>query len=721
MRPSENMDKLIKKLRYKASAEAHDRVLGNVMQALDESQRIKSAALRPNIRRTIMKGPIPKLAAAAAVIMVGAAVLLVMTGIGENVALAEVLEQIEQLEAFTYKMKMNMANVPGMPAKKTLKMNMNTVIAKDIGMLMTAHMDSKLISETYIILDEKVILSIIPEQKQYMRITLTGEMFEKMQKDNGDPRAIVKQFTKNEYTELGRSVVDGIEVEGFESADPNIVQNVLGNVVGRLWVDVETKLPVRFDIEVLGENGETMTDMTVYGFEWGVEVEPDVFIPTIPDDYKLMAEVELAGDEKSVIEGLGFFSEFTGGKYPSDLNMVKTMQEFSDATVARFGSSQSEPPKEEYIQKLMSLQMAGSFYITLAAEGKDPAYYGSKVTAEFPDAVLMRWKLDDGTYKIIFGDLTIGEATAEELEKLESAPLNQKPTAIKPDPPDGTEGASLTELKLSWMPGAYVTNHKVYFGTDPGQPALLGEVTTEYAEPATLQRGVTYYWRIDEVQPDGSIATGDIWSFNTGQLVAHWKLDEASGDTATDATGNNWHGKLAGAPLWTTGKIGGALQFDSNDYVEIIDSNCLAVTNQITVSAWIKVGAFDKNWQAIVTKGDRSWRLQRRRGTNSLEFACSGLIVPDSMWGSLYGTVDVNDGQWHHAAGVYDGQKIYLYVDGKLDVSKEASGKIRIDDKPVFIGENSQVPGRSWNGLIDDVRIYSYGMSDEEIAALSKQ
>ncbi|MDZ4260131.1 MAG: hypothetical protein U1A25_00535, partial [Candidatus Sungbacteria bacterium] len=45
----------------------------------------------------------------------------------------------------------------------------------------------------------------------------------------------------------------------------------------------------------------------------------------------------------------------------------------------------------------------------------------------------------------------------------------------------------------------------------------------------------------------------------TSGLIAHWKLDEASGITATDASGNGNTGMLVNNPAWTTGKIGGAL------------------------------------------------------------------------------------------------------------------------------------------------------------------
>jgi hypothetical protein len=82
------------------------------------------------------------------------------------------------------------------------------------------------------------------------------------------------------------------------------------------------------------------------------------------------------------------------------------------------------------------------------------------------------------------------------------------------------------------------------------------------------------------------------------------------------------------------------------------------------------------------------------------------------------GKTDVNDGSWHHVAGVYDGKKICLYVDGKLDVSSEGSGYINKNDWPVLIGENAQRTERQWNGLIDDVRIYNCGLTEADVAAL---
>lgn len=74
MKPAEKIEKLIKRLHFKASAEMHDRTINDALEAQAKSKKTKSAKLEPSIGRTIMKSKITKLAAAAAlIIVVGAA------------------------------------------------------------------------------------------------------------------------------------------------------------------------------------------------------------------------------------------------------------------------------------------------------------------------------------------------------------------------------------------------------------------------------------------------------------------------------------------------------------------------------------------------------------------------------------------------------------------------------------------------------------------------
>ncbi len=64
---------------------------------------------------------------------------------------------------------------------------------------------------------------------------------------------------------------------------------------------------------------------------------------------------------------------------------------------------------------------------------------------------------------------------------------------------------------------------------------------------------------------------------------------------------------------------------------------------------------------------------------------------------------------------------MYIIIDGNEDSSQPASGRINTNNAPVYIGENSENTGRFWNGMIDDVRVYNYALTKEEVEAFSNQ
>ena len=206
-------------------------------------------------------------------------------------------------------------------------------------------------------------------------------------------------------------------------------------------------------------------------------------------------------------------------------------------------------------------------------------------------------------------------------------------------------------------------------------------------------------------------------------LVGYWDFEGAMAGVAFDASGHGNDGWVFIEPSAMTTipegppEFGQSLHFDGSSYVEIPHSSELNITGQITLSAWIKVAAFDRDWQSVVTKGDSAWRLGRDRDTNFVRFSCDGLQGLGPRPG-VTGTVDVNDGQWHHVAGVYDGQTLRLYTDGNLDAAAVAWGTIATNGFPVMIGENAEMLGRGFVGEIDEVRIYDYGLNDDEIGGL---
>jgi len=202
-------------------------------------------------------------------------------------------------------------------------------------------------------------------------------------------------------------------------------------------------------------------------------------------------------------------------------------------------------------------------------------------------------------------------------------------------------------------------------------------------------------------------------------LVAHYEFEE----NLLDSFGGH-HGDPCGnaATVYDAVRDSNVLSLDGDDdYVVITGSNTpggpFDINDVITVACWIKVTEFDKDWQAIVTKGDDSWRMARAStGTGEgVEFACTGL----SPYQWVSGDIRVDDDQWHHVAGVYDGSKLCIYVDGILDFFEYTSGSINSSSHNVLIGENEQETGREWNGLIDELRIYNRALSHGEIVSLA--
>lgn len=225
---------------------------------------------------------------------------------------------------------------------------------------------------------------------------------------------------------------------------------------------------------------------------------------------------------------------------------------------------------------------------------------------------------------------------------------------------------------------------------------------------------------VSDVNVQGLAVVGGGIRLNAGAADVNIRGGLFLNDTFTQTIGDSTacdYAYVYGTPTWNPagGQVNGALRFDgTDDYIEVRDESSFDISSQITIAAWIKVAAFNRSFQAILTKGDSAWRIQRYSSTNYIEFACTGL-THDHLYGSLVGSANVNDGQWRHVAGVYDGTKIYLYVDGNLDASETTSGSINTNNYRVMIGQNADRPDRLWNGWIDDVCIYNRGLSEGEV------
>jgi hypothetical protein len=314
------------------------------------------------------------------------------------------------------------------------------------------------------------------------------------------------------------------------------------------------------------------------------------------------------------------------------------------------------------------------------------------------------------------GKVGLSEVVFHEAAGLRAAPLR---------PEDGAVGVGLTRTTLEWMPVPRAATHRVHLGTNAAALTLLGATDQPRLQSPQLKPGTAYYWRVDEAKPDGSVVTGRVARFETGGLVGWWKLDESGGPTTADSSGHLLAGRIRGAPHWAPGqgRIGGSLEFDGRgNFVTVGNSPALDFRDEMTFAAWIKIRQFDKPWQAIATRGNTAWRVQRNADQSNLSFSIDGPVSASKTDAKkaprLKSKRNVDDGQWHHVVALYDGNRAALYLDGELEDAVAAAGEMAQDTDSVLLGENAASRGRFFNGWMDDVRLYSYGLSEAEVQAL---
>ncbi len=210
--------------------------------------------------------------------------------------------------------------------------------------------------------------------------------------------------------------------------------------------------------------------------------------------------------------------------------------------------------------------------------------------------------------------------------------------------------------------------------------------------------------------------------------VAYYRLDEPAylapdpsmlpattnyGSAGTVANGVEYPGLTAGAagpPFGGIGTDNKAVLFSGQTGYIDCGPFGFDLAGPMSVMAWVKVNHFDRTWQALVTKGDSSWRLHRNGNTSQVGFGTTGVSNQDEA-----GTRAVDDGQWHHVVAVDDGSAKSIYIDGLLDASVPATGSISLDSYNVMIGENAQATGRFFDGWISEVAIFGTALTAAQI------
>ena len=161
--------------------------------------------------------------------------------------------------------------------------------------------EGQLLQRVYVLPAQKRSVTLIPPLRQYRTKELDSNKLSTFKMGFSQ---IVEHIKSGEYSDLGTKVINGIEAEGIEFTDTFLQVDTaypikFDRLLIRLWVDVETSLPIRMEAEATTTD-KFLTNWTdgkpidvkavVDEFQWNAEIDPKVFEPEIPDDFALVTD-----------------------------------------------------------------------------------------------------------------------------------------------------------------------------------------------------------------------------------------------------------------------------------------------------------------------------------------------------------------------------------------------------------------------------------------------
>ena len=439
MKPADEIENVVKKMSFKAGPEMDKDLWAETSKARNEFHKTLAPG-QHTIGRIIMKSPLTKLATAAIVAIVCFIGLSLWKGTESGIALADVLAQIEKVKSVRWQWSYKVTGGDPNTYKPYNEMRVTWLTSQEYGSKSTwerldPNGEWSQYVERYFLPQKKTWIFIYPTEKIYICQELEDAEVEQIKQDNiaRDPLGILKGILETKYESLGKSTMDGVEVAGFRITDPNWFINIGKNqqVEHKIWVDVKTLLPVRYDILASSEVDKMVDRLThhivMHDFQWDVPVDAAEFEPPISDGYTVK-EIKLPpSNEETAIQGLKLWVELLD-EYPekvSDFDDLRLTEKSKTPAAMRLQEEIKGLTEGEVIIKLadfrMPIQGLARFANVLKEDKKDLAYYGKTVTPKDADKVLMRWKVSDNQYRVIFGDLHAETVTPEKLAELEAA------------------------------------------------------------------------------------------------------------------------------------------------------------------------------------------------------------------------------------------------------------------------------------------------------------
>ncbi len=298
-------------------------------------------------------------------------------------------------------------------------------------------------------------------------------------------------------------------------------------------------------------------------------------------------------------------------------------------------------------------------------------------------------------------------------------------TTVTPLP--GRSGAlSLAWTKLSG-PGS-VTFSRPTSASTAASFSGIGE----YVVRLTASDGVASAYRDFTVRVIDRPVTGAVDS----SLLLYLPFDEGTGTTTADIMTPGGKATFTGGALWSSsGRIGNAAAFaGTGQYVVVADSATkpLDGMQQLTLSVWInqKVSETDSAiYRTVVSKSNGQYspivyEIKLRGGAGGKNTV---YVSVNGSRPTFYGATQIGTNEWNHLVLVFDGtaasDNVRYYLNGNPERFFTISGATSVARNAAcnfYVGAHDSGDTKSFNGIIDEVRVYNRALSGDEIRDLAQ-
>lgn len=392
MRPTDNIEDIVKQAKIKTNAQVDQHVLNDLLNLMPSADAAAAPATQPSIWRILMKTKMTKFAAVAAVIAVIAVVSSQLIFVTPT--FADVVRPILNARTLIYDFVSGPENegplmhdiVAGSRIRRTISTMPNMTMVLDLDNARMLHLDN--------------------DKKEALYFDLNGPLQSGTQGFLNFIRTTISRLQENpEFSAetLGSKTIDGKKAVGFAAGgqDARI----------QIWADIKTSLPLRIEL------GMGPQSTTLKNFRFDVPVDPSLVSMDVPAGYALKESAMDLSDatEEDFIAGLKVWAElFLDGRFPESITNDQYMKQVPllEGAVARLNipAAQAEQMGVAFIKGMMFISL-------FSVNGHEQWHYaGSGVRLGDAEKPIFWYRPKDAqNYRVLYGDLRVEDVPADRL------------------------------------------------------------------------------------------------------------------------------------------------------------------------------------------------------------------------------------------------------------------------------------------------------------------